>query len=360
MSSSKSYSLGKAVHGAVSVNELRSLGLAPHQVIDFSANINPLGPPPGVRQALAQVNLAAYPDPECLELREALSQRQGVSSEQIVVGNGSTELIHLLAQTYLKEGGVAAILGPTFGEYEAAASLTGARIVRLAAKEKEGFLWKIRQVGEEIRRLRPQLVFLCNPNNPTGVYLPRQPVEELARSTGGGLLVLDEAYIAFVADPWPATELLALGNVVLLRSMTKDYALTGLRLGYALCPSEVAATLFFHQPAWSVNAAAQAAGLAALRDPAHLLQGVRCVVEGKAYLQRELRARGLDVLPSAANFLLVKVGQASALRARLLRQGIGVRDGASFGLPQYIRIAVRTLPENRQLIEALEEVLTGG
>jgi histidinol-phosphate aminotransferase len=188
------------------------------------------------------------------------------------------------------------------------------------------------------------------------VYLGREAVEALAGATQNGLVVLDEAYISFVKGAWKATELLALGNVIILRSMTKDYALTGLRLGYALCPGDIARALFARQPSWSINAAAQAAGLVALLDRTFLSRSLNCLEASKAYLCRELQAQGFEVLPAAANFLLVKVGDATALRHRLLVKGICVRDCSSFGLPQYIRIGLRTLPDCERLIAVLKEV----
>ena len=140
---------------------------------------------------------------------------------------------------------------------------------------------------------------MCNPNNPTGLYLEREAVEALTRVVGKGLLVLDEAYISFVQKAWNASELLIQENIVILRSMTKDYALTGLRLGYALCSRDIAPTLFASQPSWSVNAAAQAAGVVALSDRTHLLRGISCIEASKSYLYRELQALGYEVLPTA-------------------------------------------------------------
>jgi histidinol-phosphate aminotransferase len=256
----------------------------------------------------------------------------------------------------LGEGSRAVVLAPTFGEYEAAARQAGAEVVPLQAEESKGFIWDISAACREVRRQEPGLVFLCNPNNPTGLYLERDKVEALAEAAGKGLLVLDEAYISFVPGAWESRQLLSRGNVVILRSMTKDYALTGLRLGYALCAGDIARALLASQPSWSVNALAQAAGVSALADREHLRRGIGCVEEGKSYLQTELRALGYEILPSAANFLLVKVGDATSLRGQLLSQGICVRDGTSFGLPEYIRIGVRTLPECQRLITVLREV----
>jgi len=345
------------VHGGLTPQELRALGLNRGDILDFSANINPLGPSPRVQEALAGVDIAAYPDPHTLELREALALATGVAPQHIVTGNGSTELIHLLARAYLGAGDTAVILAPTFGEYEVACRLAGARVVFIRAEEANGFVWDVAAACRQIGQLAPKLVFLCNPNNPTGVYLERHRVQALAEAAGEGLLVVDEAYISFVAGGWSAAELLPRGNVVVLRSLTKDHALTGLRLGYALCPGQVAQALRLHQPWWSVNAMAQVAGMAALSHPEHALRGRVCVEEARGYLRRELEALGLRPLPAAANFILARVGDAPRLRASLLARGICVRDCTSFGLPQYMRVAVRTIPECQRLVVALREAL---
>jgi histidinol-phosphate aminotransferase len=348
--------VNRPVHGGVSLAELSALGLTREEVIDFSVNINPLGPPPGVAAALSRVDIAAYPDPECREIREVISRLTGVSPGQIVIGNGTTELIHLLAHTYLGKSGRALIMAPTFAEYEAAARRAGAAVILQGATEEKDFIWDISAACREVRNQRPGLVFLCQPNNPTGLYLEREVVESLAEAAGQGLLVLDEAYISFVYEAWDSCQLLSRGNVVVLRSLTKDCALAGLRLGYALCPSDVARALSASQPSWSVNAVAQAAGVAALADREYWLRGTSCVQEGRGYLYLELGALGYKVLLSVANFLLVKVGDAAALRRQLLSRGLCVRDCTSFGLPEYIRIGVRTLPECQRLVEALREV----
>lgn len=355
--------LEKCVHGSIGPAELNKLGLAADDVIDFSANVNPLGVSPRVEKALAGVDLARYPDPDCLELRQSLSRATGVSVEAILVGNGSTELIYLLAQACLAgcepRAACAAILAPTFGEYESACRLAGVRPVMLQAREEDGFRWDVADVCREIGRLRPRLVFLCNPNNPTGLYLDKMAVEQIATAAAPGFLAIDEAYVAFLGDAWDATSLVEHGNVVLLRSMTKDHALAGLRLGYALAPGKMIRDLTLYQPSWSVNAAAQAAGLAALADPQHVSRANEVIAEARTYLYGALKGLGLEALPASANFLLIKVGDARMVRAALLRRGLCVRDCSSFGLPQHIRVAVLALPECRKLAAGLNEALRG-
>jgi histidinol-phosphate aminotransferase len=360
---------GRPVHGGIKPAELRSLGLTPDEVLDFSASISPLGPPAGVWDALSRVDLAAYPDPHCLELREALSshlsgsRRGSVPVERILVGNGSTEIIHLLARVCLSPprpgtGNTAFLLTPTYGEYEGACRLAGAGTSCQDGVDRPGFRWDLALAARHIARERPSLVFVCNPNNPTGVYLQSSEVEVLVEATSeaGGLLVVDEAYVSFVEDPWDSLALLGRGDVVLVRSMTKDYALTGLRLGFCLASEEVTRRLAALQPDWSVNGMAQAAGLAALADGDYLPRARQAVAQAKEYLTARLTSLGFSVPPSAANFLLVRVGEAASWRDQLMRKGLFVRDCASFGLPQYIRVGVRPVADCRRLVEAMAEL----
>lgn len=351
----------KTVHGGLDEAELRDYGLRPEEVLDFSANINPLGPSPLVRQAAAAADLSSYPDRDCLTLREALADRLGVAIDQLLVGNGSTELIHLLARSRLRPGDRCLIFAPTFGEYEAVAAASGAEVHCLAATEAHGFRWPINKAASSIEELQPVLVFLCNPNNPTGLYLEREAIEQIAAAVGErGLLLLDDAYASLADSPWDATRLLGSGNVAILRSMTKDHALAGVRLGYLVAQPEVIGGARALQHAWSVNAVAQAAGLAAIRDEAHVAAAREVIREGKAYLCAELGALGLAVSPSATNFLLVRVGDGAGVRRALLRRGLAVRDCASFGLPEYIRVAVRAREDCTRLVRALREVLADG
>lgn len=350
---------GRPRHGGLDVAELESLGLRVGEVTDFSASINPLGPSARALEAARGVDLAAYPDPECRKLRQAIGRAAGVDSGCVLPGNGSTELIHLLARAFLNPGDVALIFAPTFGEYDAACRVQGVAPDTLPA-DAPGFRWDLAAALERIAARRPALAFLCNPNNPTGVYLPPDFVVAVAGALrdGGGLLVLDEAYVVFTDNPWDATPLLALGNVVLLRSMTKDYALTGLRLGYLLAPESIIDRVRRYQYSWSVNGLAQAAGIAALSDAGPVARGREAVRVGKAYLADAARDLGLECVVGAANFLLFRVGDAAGVRGELLRRHkICVRDCASFGLPEYLRAGVRLMDDNRRLIAALRQTL---
>ena len=353
----------RPVHGGIRPAQLRALGLDPSQVLDFSASVSPLGPPEGLWNALQGIDLTAYPDPECLELKEALAEMHRIGTDQILVGNGSTELIHLLARSYLSQPGGRAersvlILTPTYGEYSGACSLEGSEVLEIEACRSREFAWPLDEVAEIIHTRKPVLTFLCNPNNPTGVYLGMEEVAGLSHvaSSSRTILVLDEAYVNFVEDRWDATSLLrgdAGDSLVLLRSMTKDYALTSLRLGYALASSEVVSRLARLQPDWSVNGLAQAAGLVALADTEYLPAAQQAVRDAKEFLIGSFQQMGFQPLPSTANYLLVEVGDGAAWRERLMSQGVFVRDCASFGLPDCIRIGIRAMPDCERLVEAM-------
>lgn len=387
--------LSRTVHGSVTSEELRGLGLDPQQVLDFSVNTNPFGPAPGVLEALRQVDVQRYPDPEAWELREALGKELRLPVECILAGNGSVELVWLLARSYLGLGDLALVLGPTFGEYEAASKAAGAEVLVVAASPGSSFLLDLERVSSLLASQRPRAVFLCNPNNPTGTFIPPSRVRELVEAYPDLLFVVDEAYLPFLkqGSPFlsegegpvegntaPRSSSLSRGtraysgigsgtmeNLVVLRSMTKDCAIPGLRLGYALGPKDILEVLRVVQPPWSVSAPAQAAGLAALRDQEHLRRSLSALEEAKHYLMAALAELGLAVCPSVTNFFLVhlKSGVPHYLRsgrefrAALLREGCCVRDCTSFGLPDYIRIGVRTLPECERLVATVARVLEG-
>ncbi|MXW75280.1 MAG: histidinol-phosphate aminotransferase family protein [Acidimicrobiaceae bacterium] len=348
-----------AVHGGLDEAELHTFGLDPTAVLDFSSNLNPLGPSEAVLRAAAAADITSYPDPRSTQLREALAAQSDVRPDQVLVGNGATELIHLLVQAYLGPDLCCVILEPTFGEYRAAAEMAGSTVVPIRATAENKFRWNIATAAQTFRDRCPSLVFLCNPNNPTGRYLDLPEVEELADAIPKqGLLVLDDAYAHFAEQAWDACSLLERNNIVVLRSLTKAHALAGVRLGCLIAPKSVVAAVERRQHSWSVNAVAQTAGLAAVKDEVHVNRARCAVRESRDYLSHELRRLGLTPEPSVANFLLVDVCNASVVRKALLQQQIVVRDCASFGLPQHIRIAVRQRHECEQLITALAEVMS--
>jgi L-threonine-O-3-phosphate decarboxylase len=348
--------LGRTPHGSVSEAELARYGLQLSDVVDFSASCNPLGPSTRVRAALESVDPARYPDDEAADLRRGLARRASLPISQVVVGNGSVELIWLVCLAYLRPGDRALVVGPAFGDYARAVRVHGGQVVAVDATEDDGFAPPLDAASEAVEREGCRLAFVGSPNNPTGSYLTREQLSGLLARHPETLFVVDEAYRAFVDSPWPSEGLASRPNALLLRSLTKDYALAGLRLGYALAAPETVDALRSVQPPWSVSAAAQAAGLAALSDEEHLAASREEVRAAKRELVASLSSLGYRVLPGAANAVLVEVADGRAFRAALLPRGVVVRDCASFGLPRHIRIGVRTRPECRRLVEAVADV----
>lgn len=348
-------------HGGPDFAELATLGIRPEALLDFSVNKNPLGVSPRAVRALGLVEPSVYPDARCLRLRAGLAAAHDIQPDEVLVGNGSVELIWLLAQVYLGPGDDVVVVGPTFGEYEAAARRAGARITQVDAREEDGFRPNLELIAETIRRLDPRLVYVCNPNNPTGQALAPSEVGELLDALGHGLLVVDEAYVE-LSDGVESVVPLRSGDprLVVLRSLTKSHGLAGLRLGYILAARQVVDDVGQAQPPWSVNAFAQAAGVAALGDDDHVAAGQRLGRRSRAMLVDGLEQLGLRCVPSRASYWLVRVGDGRQVRDELLRRGILVRDARSFGLPAYIRVAVRPLDECERLLAVLSGLISSG
>lgn len=218
----------KVPHGGFdSVRPARAL-------LDFSANVNPFGPSPRIWEAMRQVPIGQHPDPRATPLRHALADVENVNPRNLCVGNGSIDLIYHLAIAFLRAGDRVLIVEPTFGEYAAAAAIMGAAIVTWRARPEDHFEIDFDALLRAARQADPRLIFLCNPNNPTGIYLSRDAVEAMLHACPDALLILDEAFIRFVPDAWSSRNLIDSGRLIVLRSLTKDYALTGLRVGYAM------------------------------------------------------------------------------------------------------------------------------
>lgn len=348
-----------AVHGGLDHAELCRLGLHPAEVVDFSSNINAYGPSPAVRDAIARTPLDRYPDDEALALRTALAEHLGASPQCILVGNGSSELIWLAALAFLRPLDRVLVLGPTFAEYERMAAIMGARVKMTPAKEENDFFLSLTEIQAALDLWQPRLVVLCNPNNPTGRVQDIRVMAEIINNHLHTIFIVDESYIAFDPSLNSAADA-EQDNVLVLRSMTKAHALAGLRLGYAVGAKGLIAALGRVRFPWSVNALAQAAALAALRDQEHLRRSLELLAAAKGKLMAALTELGMQVLPSAAPFFLVRVSNGAAVRRALLHKGILVRDCASFGLPEFIRICTRRPEENARLVAALREVIHAG
>ncbi len=339
-------------HGAITPAELERLGLEPEQVIDFSANINPYGPPPEVRAALLDAPIHRYPDPDALALRRALSQRLDRPVDEIWPGNGASELIWLAALAFLQAGDRVLMVAPAFGEYARAARLMAAEVIFWRASPEDDFAIHPDAIASLLRAVSPRVVFLCHPNNPTGRLLPLDALAQWVRTHTDALFVVDEAYLPFAPGAASALTLNA-ENILVIRSMTKAYALAGLRLGYAVGPPVIIDALRRVQPPWSVNVMAQAAGVTALAAQSQVQASLFRLQRDGRELVSALRAAGWRPHSSATHYFLLPVGDAASFRAELLARGVVVRDATSFGLPGHVRIAARTPAENARLLEVL-------
>jgi histidinol-phosphate aminotransferase len=342
-------------HGGINPQELSRLGVSVKDLVDFSVNSNPLGPSPRVLNAIRSVDISSYPDKECLELREYLAQACQVSTQNVLVGNGTAELIWLISQALLKPGDKVLIVGPTFGEYRRAAEMMGAQIGEIRAEAPQ-FTPPLEDIITKVIQEKPRLVFLCNPNNPTGQYLKPWDIGKLLDACGTHTtLILDEAYKAFVDgqffDGLPA------GNCLVLRSMTKDFSLAGLRLGYVLAVPNFIERLRNFQPAWSVNGLAQAAGVAAISDLDYYRQTLLDLRQLSGDFHAQIKDRGFTLINSRVHFAIIDLNRsAKELRTQLFRHSVQVRDCTSFGLPQYMRISTRLSGENQKLFDALDYI----
>ena len=332
-------------------------------VLDFSANANFLGLPDGVRRAAeaAVRDCVRYPDPDCRALTAALAGWEGVPPEWILCGNGAADLIFRLALALRPRR--ALLPAPTFSEYARALEAVGCETVLFPLREENGF-----RLGEAfLEAVRPgvDLVFLCNPNNPTGCTAPRALLERIAARCGevGAVLALDECFLPFTAGAAARSLTGALGrfpHLLILKAFTKIFAMPGLRLGYALCAGEslLRGMRRCGQP-WSVSAPAQAAGCAAVRENAYLAETLRLLPPAREALRAGLEALPLRVFPPEANYIFFRAPGREDLREALLRRDLLIRQCGDYpGLSgEYYRVAVRAPEENAVLLAALREVL---
>jgi threonine-phosphate decarboxylase len=324
----------KVIHGGL---VKRCQEITGKRILDFSASINPF--PPAVAWDASRAVLDEYPDDTYTRLKETIGCQFNRDTDEIAVGNGSIELIRVFCSVALKPGSGIWHEEPTFGEYELSASLAGAHTVP--------------------RMEEASVAFLCNPNNPTGQLRTREQVRALLESSlrPGSRLFLDEAFIE-LSDPRQSLADVQDEQLVLIRSLTKSFGVPGIRFGYAFGDPGVISRIEVTRPPWSVNAFAESFAIAAFRHYADLERSRELITSEREWLSRECAHIGLGVSPSMANFLLLDTHQnASDLCLRLQHAGILVRDCTSFGLPETIRIAVRSREENRELIEALAACL---
>ncbi len=335
----------------------RELGIDPAGIIKLASNENPLGPSPlamaAARAALADSQL--YPDGGCFRLRGKLAARLGVEMAQVVVGNGSNELLELLGHVFLRPGDEAVMGSPAFVVYKLVTLLFGAKPVEvpLAAHVHD-----LKAMAAAITP-RTKLVFLGCPNNPTGTANSASDLLAFARGLPAHVvLVYDEAYAEYVPEPPDLRPLVAEGRkVICLRTFSKIYGLAALRVGYGLTTPEIAGLLQRVRQPFNVNAIGQAAALAALDDEAFVRLSIETNTRGLRQLETGFTALGLEWVPSTGNFILVKVWQGAKVFDGLQRCGVIVRPVSSYGLPEWIRITVGTGPQNTRLLRELAAVL---
>jgi len=346
-------------HGGASFTKRENTECNDLDILDFSTCCNPYGPPKFVHTALSKIDIEHYPDPESSKLVRLLSQKLGIPSASLIAGSGSTELIRLAAHAYFGAGDTVVIPCPTYGEYELAGKIVNAHIEKYYVNEKDDFKIDCDEFIFFAKSHRPAGIFLCNPNNPTGQYLSLMEVEIILKSFPDTLIILDEAYIAFTDNAWDSRGLLKRNNLFIVRSMTKDYGIAGLRIGYGMAAEAIVANLKKVRPPWNVNSAAQAAGEAALFYYDYLTQCTDRIRRSKTYLARELANMGYTVVPTSTNFFLFKAGNAGHFQKQMLAKGILVRDCTSFGLPEYVRVAPLKKTHCQKFIQAVKEMQAG-
>jgi len=334
----------------------REYGIA--NSIKLASNENPLGPSPkaieAIRNKLDQLNF--YPDGDCFYLKSALAQRLGIDPDQLIFGNGSNELIELAVRTFMRPGDEAVMAHQAFVVYRLVVQAAGG-IARVAPLRN--FAHDLPALAEAISP-RTRIVFLANPNNPTGTIYSRGPWERFLRQVPADVLVIvDEAYFEYVEDADYPDSVKYHGQdkaLLSLRTFSKLYGLAGLRIGYGIAPKEITGLLHQVRQPFNVNAAAQWAALAALEDKEHIRKSLEVNRQGMAYLTREIAQLGLEHVPSQANFILLRVGNGNQVFQQLLAQAVIVRPMAVYELPEYVRVTVGTMDENRKFIEALRKI----
>jgi len=336
----------------------RELGI--HDAIKLASNENPLPPSDKVRQAITDAlsDLNRYPDGSGYYLRQAIAKKHGVAAEQVMLGNGSNELIELVVRAFLRPGDEAVVPHPSFVVYPMIVQAAGGVRVMVMLKD---YRLDLDAMARAITPLT-KIVFIANPNNPTATIVTKDEVEQfMDRLPERTIVVFDEAYIEFALGPdFPdALNYVREGQkAIVLRTFSKAVSLAGLRIGYGIADADAIALMNRIRQPFNVNSLGQVAALAALEDDAHVLECVRMIEAGRHFLYDEFKSLGLRYVPSRANFVLVDVGRsASAIYQKLLHEGVIVRPMTAFGMETTLRITVGTPVENRKLVKALKTVL---
>lgn len=335
----------------------RQLGLK--QVIKLASNENPLGPSPKAVEAIKK-NLSIinrYPDSQGFYLKRKLAKCLNVAPANIVLGNGSDELIDIIIKTFVEEDGNIITADTTFLEYKIISAVLGRKVFTVPLRY---FKYDLQAIKKRIDQ-ETRVIFISNPNNPTGTYVTRLEVEDFMKDLPKDvLLVLDEAYDTFIdVDDFPnSLSYIKNKNVMVLKTFSKAYGLAGLRIGYCLADPEFASYMESVRQPFNVNALAQIAAIAALDDKKFLAKTRIAILEGKNYLYNALTGLGIAYVPSVSNFILIDVGKDGVgVFKEMLKYGVIVRDMKQYGLKNFIRVTIGTKKENVRFIKALKKVL---
>jgi histidinol-phosphate aminotransferase len=335
----------------------REVGADPRDIIKLASNENPLGPSPKAVAAMHEAvdRAQLYPDGGCFYLCNALAQKHKISSDNIIIGNGSNEIIELLGHAFLKPGDAILTSEHAFIAYKIVARIFGARTIEAPSCSYGHDLDAMVDAVTD----RTELIFIANPNNPTGTLLSADAIERFMQRVPPQLIVIfDEAYYEFIDNPPDTIRYMREGrNVVVLRTFSKIHGLASSRVGYGVARPELIQVLHKTRQPFNVNGIAQAGALAGLADEAHQRETKRVVDEGRAFLESEFAAMKLQFIPSAANFVLVNVGDGAAIFRAMLREKVIVRAMRGYSLPQWVRISVGTMEQNHRCIAALRQVL---
>ncbi len=335
----------------------RELGAEADSIIKLASNENPLGPSPkalrAMREAMAHAHL--YPDGGGYYLREALAAKLGIKRENIILGSGSNEVLEFLAHAFLNRGDEVITSQHAFIAYKLIAAVFGARTIEIPSPDLRHHL------DEMITAITPRtrLIFIANPNNPTGTLLTQNEIDRfMAELPANVVVAFDEAYFEYVDNPPDTLQFVReRKNVIVLRTFSKIQGLASLRVGYGMAHPELIQALQKTRQPFNVGGIAQAAAAAGLEDEEHKRTTKRITDEGRAYLQNEFAGMKLKFVPSAGNFVLVHVGDGASVFKQLLQRRIIVRALKGYDLPEWVRISVGTMEQNRQCIAALKEVL---
>jgi histidinol-phosphate aminotransferase len=338
----------------------RELNVDPAEIIKLASNENPLGPSPKALEAMKRQLETAhlYPDGNGYYLRGALAENLGFTRENIILGNGSNEIIEFLCHAFVKPGDEVVTSQYAFIAYKLEATLLGARTIEVSAPDFQ------QDVAAMVDAITPKtrLLFLANPNNPTGCLVPQRKIDSfISRVPEDVITVFDEAYFEFLDDPPDTIQYVRQRkNVVVVRTFSKIHGLAGLRVGYGIADCAVIDVLQKAREPFNVGSIAQAGALAALGDQRHQQRTKQVVDAGRAYLQEQFANMNLRFVPAVANFVMVNVGDGPDIFQKLLAKKVIVRPLKGYGLPEWVRISVGTMPENEKCVAALKEVLDSG